>query len=174
VSEILSSTALELGRRIRAGELSAEEACRWHLERAEATETTVAAFLDLPAEVLLDEARAIDARLAAGETLSALAGVPVAVKDNICTQGRPTTAGSRILAGWIPPYDATVVARLRAGGALPFGKTNCDELGMGSSTEHSAFRPTRNPWAGRVDSTGRGFASSLARAGRGTCGSSRT
>jgi len=146
VSDPTRLSALELGRLVRAREISAEEACRAHLARAHEVEASLHAFLDLPDARLLEEARAIDARIAAGEELSPLAGVPVAIKDNLVTKDQPTTAGSRILAGWRPPYDATAVARLRRAGALPFGKSNCDEFAMGSSTEHSAFGQTRNPW----------------------------
>ncbi len=94
----------------------------------------------------LDQARAIDERRAAGEALHPLAGAPVAIKDVLCTIGMPSTAGSRILEGWVPPYDATVVARLKAAGLVALGKTNMDEFAMGSSTEHSGYGPTRNPW----------------------------
>ncbi len=146
MSDPTTLSALQLGRLVRAREVSAEEICRAHLARAHAVEESLHSFLDLPDARLLEEARGIDARIAAGEDLSPLAGVPVGIKDNLVTKDQPTTAGSRILAGWRPPYDATAVARLRRAGALPFGKTNCDEFAMGSSTEHSAFGQTRNPW----------------------------
>ena len=107
---------------------------------------TVHAFLHVDREGALRAAREWDGRYARGDALPPLAGLPVAVKDIICTTGMPTTCGSRILAGWVPPYDATVVSRLRDAGAVIVGKTNLDEFAMGSSTENSGFGPTRNPW----------------------------
>ncbi len=104
------------------------------------------AFLHVDRERALDAARGWDERYRRGDDLPALAGLPVVVKDNLCVTGMPTTCGSRILAGWIPPYDATVVSRLKEAGAIILGKTNLDEFAMGSSTENSGFGPTRNPW----------------------------
>jgi aspartyl-tRNA(Asn)/glutamyl-tRNA(Gln) amidotransferase subunit A len=138
--------AAGIARRVRAGEVSATEVVSEHLAHLEATEPTVHAWLHTDREAALARAGDIDARIAQGEDPGPLAGVPVALKDNLCTRGAPTTAASKILAGWRPPYDATVCERLRAAGAVPLGKTNLDEFAMGSSTEHSAFGATRNPW----------------------------
>ena len=127
-------------------EVSAVEATRAHLDHITAVDTDLHAFLHVAGDAALATAADIDARRAAGEALNPLAGVPIAIKDVLATQDMPTTAGSKILEGWVPPYDATVVARLRAAGLVPLGKTNMDEFAMGSSTEHSAYGITRNPW----------------------------
>lgn len=146
--------ARELSALVARGELSAEEVARDALATIEARNSALGAFLTVQAEETLEGARELDRRRARGERLGPLAGVPIGVKDALCTRGAPTTAGSRILTrdgasaleGWRPPYDATVVARLRAADALLVGKCNMDELAMGSSTENSAFFPARNPW----------------------------
>ena len=142
---LVERSAAELSQLLRAGDVSSVEVTQAHLDRIAAVDGDVHAFLHVNAEAL-DAAALIDSRRAAGEPLGELAGVPVAVKDVLCTVGMPSTAGSRILEGWIPPYDATPVARLKAAGLPLLGKTNMDEFAMGSSTEHSAFGPTRNPW----------------------------
>ncbi|MGV9329067.1 Asp-tRNA(Asn)/Glu-tRNA(Gln) amidotransferase subunit GatA [Streptosporangium sandarakinum] len=139
-------TAAELGALIASGEVSAVEVAQAHLDRIAAVEPQVNAFLHVDAETTLEQARAVDARLAAGERLGPLAGVPIAHKDVFTTADMPTTAGSKILEGWRPPYDATVTRRLREAGLVILGKTNLDEFAMGSSTENSAYGPTRNPW----------------------------
>ncbi|MFZ2963181.1 MAG: Asp-tRNA(Asn)/Glu-tRNA(Gln) amidotransferase subunit GatA [Rhodoglobus sp.] len=138
-------SAAELSAMLASREVSAVEATRAHLDRIAAVEPQVHAFLHINAEAI-DTAALIDAQRAAGEPLGELAGVPIAIKDVLCTVGMPSTAGSRILEGWIPPYDATPVAKLKAAGLVPLGKTNMDEFAMGSSTEHSAYGPTKNPW----------------------------
>ncbi|MGH9376268.1 MAG: amidase family protein, partial [Terriglobia bacterium] len=130
---------------VAAKKISAEEICLEHLKRIEAKDAEVRAYLTLCPERALAQAKKIDAMVARGEPLPELAGVPVAVKDVIVTRGVRTTCASRILENYVPPYDATAVARLEAAGAMILGKANCDEFAMGSSTENSAYFPTRNP-----------------------------
>ena len=140
-------TARSLARQIADGATTAEAVCEAHLERIKAIEPRLSAFNTVTAERALDRAHALDAQQQAGAPLGPLHGVPVAIKDNLCTAGVPTTASSRILRGYVPPYNATVVSRLEAAGAVMVGKTNLDEFAMGSSTENSALGPTKNPWA---------------------------
>jgi aspartyl-tRNA(Asn)/glutamyl-tRNA(Gln) amidotransferase subunit A len=160
------TTALETARLVRAGERTARQVLEEALEAVAARDGELNAFL----QVLTDEARAeadaVDAAVAAGRDPGPLAGVPVGLKDNLCTRGAATTCGSRILEGWRPPYDATVVERLRAAGALALGKTNMDEFAMGSSTENSAFGPTCNPrHTGRVPGGSSGGSAAAVAAG---------
>ena len=136
----------ELVRLVRRRELSAREVVSAHLARIAALDARLGTFLHIDEGGALRRADEIDAELASGRDPGPLAGVPIALKDILVTRDVPTTAGSRILAGWIPPYDATVVERLRAAGAVLLGKLNMDEFAMGSSTENSAFFPCRNPW----------------------------
>jgi aspartyl-tRNA(Asn)/glutamyl-tRNA(Gln) amidotransferase subunit A len=139
--------AAELARRVQAREVSSVEVTRAHLERIEAVERTgLNAFLHVAADQALAAAAAVDDEIAAGTVRSPLAGVPVAIKDNMTTRDMPTTCASRILDGWRPPYDATVVRRLRDAGLVPLGKTNLDEFAMGGSNENSAYGAVRNPW----------------------------
>jgi aspartyl-tRNA(Asn)/glutamyl-tRNA(Gln) amidotransferase subunit A len=139
-------SAEEIGRGVAAGELSASAVIEASLERIEEVEPKVGAFLRRSPESARARARELDARRVAGETLGPLAGVPVALKDNLAIAGEPVTAGSRILSGYVSPTTATAVARLLAADAVIVGKTNLDEFAMGSSCENSAFQVTRNPW----------------------------
>ncbi|GAB3599453.1 Asp-tRNA(Asn)/Glu-tRNA(Gln) amidotransferase subunit GatA [Microbacterium tumbae] len=145
MSDIIRLTAAELAEKLGSGEVSSREATQAHLDRIAAVDGDVHAFLHVN-EGALAAADAVDAARTAGERLHPLAGVPLAVKDVLVTTDQPTTSGSKILEGHLSPYDATVVARSRAAGLIPLGKTNMDEFAMGSSTEHSAYGPTRNPW----------------------------
>ncbi len=145
--ELTRLTAAELAEKIHSREVSAVEVTRAHLERIAAVDGQVHAFLHVAEEAALASATLVDESLAAGTApASPLAGVPLALKDVFTTADMPTTAGSKILEGWRPPYDATLTARLRAAGITILGKTNMDEFAMGSSTEHSAYGPTHNPW----------------------------
>jgi|TARA_B100000519_G_scaffold66694_2_gene56577 aspartyl-tRNA(Asn)/glutamyl-tRNA(Gln) amidotransferase subunit A len=145
VTDITNLSAAALADRLAAGEISSVEATQAHLDRIAAVDGDIHAFLHV-SDHALDVAADIDRRRASGEVLNALAGVPVAIKDVLVTTDMPSTSGSKILEGYMSPYDATVVARSRTAGLVPLGKTNMDEFAMGSSTEHSAYGPTRNPW----------------------------
>jgi aspartyl-tRNA(Asn)/glutamyl-tRNA(Gln) amidotransferase subunit A len=147
MSDLTRMTAAELAGRIHAGELSSVDVTQAHLDRIAAVDETVHAFLHVDTEGALAAARRADDDVAAGRPpASPLAGVPLALKDVFTTKGIPTTCGSKILEGWVPPYDATVSRKLREAGVVVLGKTNMDEFAMGSSTENSAYGVTHNPW----------------------------
>ena len=146
-SDLTHATAEWLAGAIAGGEVSAEEVTRAHLDRIADVDEAVHAFLHVSTESALEQAKAVDrARVDGAAPSSPLAGVPLALKDIVVQAGIPATAGSKILEGWIPPYDATVTRKLLEAGVVILGKTNLDEFAMGSSTENSAYGPSRNPW----------------------------
>ncbi|AOX64893.1 MULTISPECIES: Asp-tRNA(Asn)/Glu-tRNA(Gln) amidotransferase subunit GatA [unclassified Curtobacterium] len=145
MTDITKLSAAALADALVARDVSSVEATQAHLDRIQAVDGDVHAFLHVNQNAIA-AAKSIDSRRAAGDDLGPLAGVPIAIKDVLCTQDMPTTSGSKILEGWVPPYDATPVAKLRAAGLVPLGKTNMDEFAMGSTTEFSAYGPTHNPW----------------------------
>ncbi|KOG64412.1 Asp-tRNA(Asn)/Glu-tRNA(Gln) amidotransferase subunit GatA [Streptomyces varsoviensis] len=146
MTDLTRLTAAETAEKIASGEVTAVAVTEAHLARIEAVDEKVHAFLHVDREGALAQARRVDEKRASGEKLGPLAGVPLALKDIFTTKGIPTTVGSKILEGWIPPYDATVTRRLKEADIVILGKTNMDEFAMGSSTENSAYGPTGNPW----------------------------
>ena len=143
---MIFKTAAEMANALNAGEISAVELTQAHLQRISEVDEKVKAFLFVDSEGALAQAKDVDVRRNKGEKLPPLAGVPLALKDVMVQKGIPTTCGSKILEGWRPPYDATVVRKLKENGIVILGKTNMDEFAMGSSTENSAYFPTHNPW----------------------------
>jgi len=139
-------SASELAGKLQRGEVKSADLAQAYLAACDKHEPSIRAFLHLDRQAILDAAEQSDARRKSGEKLGPLAGVPIAIKDNLCQKGVPTTCASKILKGFKPPYTATVVDRLQSAGAVCFGKTNLDEFAMGSSTENSAYQTTRNPW----------------------------
>ena len=146
MSDLIRKNASELVELLNTKQVSSVELTQAHIDRTNAVDGDVHSYLHVSPESALATAAEIDRKRAAGENLHPLAGLPIAVKDNLTTTDAPTTSGSKILEGWVPQYDATVVAKLRAAGMPILGKTNLDEFAMGSSTEFSAFGPSHNPW----------------------------
>ncbi len=164
MSDLTRLTADAMAQALASNEISSVELTTAHVDRIESVESSIHAFLHVDREGALATAADVDARRAAGEQLAHLAGVPIAIKDIVATRGMPTTCGSKILEGWIPPYDATISTIVKRANLPILGKTNMDEFAMGSSTEHSAYGPTRNPWdTGRVPGgSGGGSAAAVA------------
>jgi len=146
MSDLIRLNASELVGLLAKREISSVEVTQAHLDQIAKVGDAVHSFLHISGESALETAKDVDSRRAAGEKLADLAGVPIAIKDNLTTTDAPTTAGSKILEGWLPPYDATVVSKLRNQMLPILGKTNLDEFAMGSSTEFSAYGPSKNPW----------------------------
>ena len=143
---MINKTAAQMADALAKGETTSVELTQAHLDRVAAVDGQVKAFLHVDTEGALAQAKDVDARRAKGEKLSPIAGIPLALKDVLAQKGVPTTAGSKILQGWHPPYDSTVVSKLKSAGVVIMGKTNMDEFAMGSSTENSGYGPTFNPW----------------------------
>lgn len=168
--QLFRLTAHELHDLLVKKEISAEELNLAVFDRVEAVDGRVKAYITMTKERALEQARAVDRQLQNGEKISPLAGIPIAIKDNMCTDGVRTTAGSKILANFVPPYSATVVKRLHGAGVAMVGKTNLDEFAMGSSTENSAFFVTRNPWdTERVPGGSSGGSAAVIAAGEAIC-----
>ena len=146
MNDLTRQSAATLATAIARKEVSSEEVTRAHLDRISLVDERVHAFLYVDPQESIARAREVDQQIGRGELSSPLAGVPIALKDLLATKGLPTTCGSRILEGWRPPYNATIVEKLHAAGVVSLGKTNMDEFAMGSSTEHSGYGPTHNPW----------------------------
>ncbi|HET6208775.1 MAG TPA: amidase family protein, partial [Jatrophihabitans sp.] len=146
MDRLIEWDAARIAAAVAAGEVSAGEVAQAHLDRIAEVDPQLGAFLHVDTDGALAAAAKVDRRRAAGEPLGPLAGVPLAMKDVVVTKGLPTTSGSKILQGWIPPYDATITSRIKQAGIVMLGKTNMDEFAMGSSTENSAYQPTHNPW----------------------------
>mmetsp|Transcript_30156 Transcript_30156/g.74834 ORF Transcript_30156/g.74834 Transcript_30156/m.74834 type:complete len:466 (-) Transcript_30156:1190-2587(-) len=140
------SVIRKIGNRIRSGDTTAQDVTKSYIDKLRVSDEVVGSFISVTADLALEQAKAVDDAFAAGIDPGPLAGIPFAIKDNICLSVAPTTAGSRLLQGHQAPYDAQTINALKASGAIIFGKTNLDEFGMGSTTESSAFRATRNPW----------------------------